>query len=102
MLKVKIDSVEKLNDNESKEILSSIEELYVQLNDTQANIDSLMASLDDKTNELIAVKSQYETLKKQMTALKKESNSYVNIQLYNQNYRIIHEGSRYKTMLHPQ
>ena len=82
MLKVKIDSVEKLNDNESKEILSSIEELYVQLSDTQANIDSLMASLDDKTNELIAVKSQYETLKKQMTALKKESNSYVNIQLY--------------------
>lgn len=82
MLKVKIDSVEKLNDNESKEILSSIEELYVQLSDTQAKIDSLMASLDDKTNELIAVKSQYETLKKQMTALKKESNSYVNIQLY--------------------
>lgn len=82
MLKVKIDSVEKLNDNESKEILSSIEELYVQLSDTQAKIDSLMASLDDKTNELIAVKSQYETLKKQMIALKKESNSYVNIQLY--------------------
>ena len=82
LLKSKIDSIEKLNDDESKEILASIEDIYAQLSETQTNIDSLMVSLDEKTNDLITVKSQYETLKKQMTALKKESNSYVNIQLY--------------------
>ena len=81
-LKAKIDSLEKLNDDESKEILSSIEDIYIQLNDVQSNIDSLTVSLEEKTAALNIVKNEYETLKKQMTVLKKESNSYVNIHLY--------------------
>ena len=81
-LKAKIDSIEKLNDEESKEILSAIESLYSQLNEVQTNIDLLNISLEDKTSVLNEVKNRYEFLKKQMTALKKESNSYINIHLY--------------------
>ena len=81
-LKAKIDSVEKLNDDESKELLSSIEDIYSQLNEVQANIDSLTASLNEKTVILNLLRNEYEALKKKMTALKKESNSYVNIHLY--------------------
>ena len=81
-LKAKIDSLQKLNDDESKEILSSIEDIYTQLNDVKSNIDSLTVSLEEKTAALNIVKNEYETLKKQMTVLKKESNSYVNIHLY--------------------
>ena len=81
-LKAKIDSIEKLNDEESKEILSLIDNIYSQLNEVQSNIDSLTTSLQEKTSNLSVVRNEYETLKKQMTALKKESNSYVNIHLY--------------------
>lgn len=81
-LKAKLDSLEKLNDAESKEMLSSIENIYSQLNETQFNIDLLTSTLDEKTVALNRIKNEYESLKKQMTLLKKESNSYVNIQLY--------------------
>ena len=81
-LKTKIDSIEKLNDDESKEMLSSIEEIYTQLNDVQTNIDSLSNSLEEAQEKLRVLKNEYDALKKQMTTLKKESNSYVNIHLY--------------------
>ena len=82
LLKSRIDSIEKLSDDESKVILASIEDAYSQLNGIQANINSLTTSFNEKTSELFNAKSQYESLKKQITALKKESNSYINIQLY--------------------
>lgn len=82
LLKSKIDSIEKLNDDESKQILISIEDIYSQLNDIQTNLDSLVSSLDEKQLLLGNYKNDYDALKKQMTNLKKESNSYVNIHLY--------------------
>ena len=82
LLKAKIDSIDKLNDDESKELLSSIENAYNQLNEVQANIDALATTLNEKTIVLSTLKNEYETLKKQITALKKESNSYINIHLY--------------------
>ncbi len=81
-LKSKLDSVEKLHDDESQEILKSIEHLYAQINEIQANMGLLSDSFEQKSEDLIALKGKYETLKKQLTALKKESNSYVNIHLY--------------------
>lgn len=82
LLKNKIESLEKLNDLESKDILTSIESTHIQLSEVQSNIDSLSSMLKIKNDELNAVKGEYESLKKQMTLLKKESNSYINIQLY--------------------
>ena len=81
-LKDKIDSIQKLNDEESKEILSSIEEIYSQLSVVQTNIDSVATLLEENAVLLNAAKSEYDALKKQMTSIKKESNSYVNIHLY--------------------
>ena len=82
ILKSKIDSMDKLGDEESKQILASVENLYEELHSLQTNIDSLTTQLTEKTVLLNSVKNSYETLKKQMNTLKKESNSYVNIQLY--------------------
>lgn len=82
LLKAKIDSIEKLSDDESKEMVHSIEGIYNQLNNIQANIDSLIEKIDIRQAELLAFKKEYESLKKHMTILKKESNSYVNIHLY--------------------
>lgn len=82
LLKSKIDSIGKLNDDESKKMLSSIEDLYNQLNDTQKNIDGISESLIVSDANLMHAKGQYESFKKQITNLKKESNSYVNIHLY--------------------
>lgn len=82
LLKSKIESIDKLNDDESKKMLSSIENLYNQLNDVQKNIDQISESLVRANAELVHAKSHYEIFKKQITSLKKESNSYVNIHLY--------------------
>lgn len=82
VLKSKIDSVEKLDDDESKAILEEIDNVYSQINDTQINVGLLSESFQEKSTELSILKNEYESMRKRMIALKKESNSYVNIHLY--------------------
>ena len=82
MLKEKTDAIEKLNDEESKEIVANIENLYSKLISLENNIQLLLSNLEEKEKCLNEIKTEYDCLKKKLTAQKKGSNSYISIQLY--------------------
>lgn len=81
-IKTKVASLEKLNDKESKEIISSIEEIDAKIFDIQGEIFHVESHLAIVYQERETAKRDYESYKKTLFARKKESNSYVSILLY--------------------
>ena len=81
-IKESVESLEKLNDPDSKQLLAQVESLSAGIDSLDEEISRLQAQIGESDVSLEELKKQYEECKKVVSDMKKSSNAYLQISLY--------------------